>query len=748
MRTARLIAVLAALATVIAPALADRVIPFPHPKPAFDYTKIDRTLVEPKYASGKPAYRFYALGPEGKTIMAMVLDESKGAGKGYDTFYIDLNLNGDLTDKGEKFVGPEPAKTGGYRPTKDRTDLFTISSGKWRNKMVENHLLGVPDKTLNYRLNIYYSFTRFDISTKKDDWKFPMRVMDGGVPWGAVKAKAPVIRVGGPDWRFYNDKFISRPSGLRSPRQFYPCYDKEHPTAKPGDKIWIDGTSSFFAGSSPSVRFEQGAVYSPWTARNFTARVEDTKGNVISHMRFNQSCGGARWATSLITSEYPDGESVMVFDTDTGGHVGRIVQKVPFKVSNPGYGKPLPELDVTRALRKANPEATILEIHQGAKLADLGVPKYDGARDTYFGIYGLGQAHAESCQNVGASISFGHDIRNELHLGGEGRRALLKFDLSMLDKKTTVKQAVLAMNVLTVNTKIDTRTQTLAMKKPWSEALARDAGGLIYRGQGSAGVRFYGDWPIDRMVKWQERMFNGAEDRHADPIAETVITRPGWISFDVTQAAKNWVSGQWANHGLGLAMVADRRKYGGRDIILRSSDFPGDPRVRPCLILVLDGKPKVAAHKVAAVNDGLAEAAAKALAAKKPLLVCALSPDSLTSRALEKRVLANKELQAWVNENFAVARIDAADARHKAFLKAHGVRRCPSLVVMSPDPAQPNNFALVEPLEWDAPNGMFRSSFEFEQVVAKALLTVLQRAKNQNGVYSVPNAAGCHTGGS
>ena len=63
------------------------------------------------------------------------------------------------------------------------------------------------------------------------------------------------------------------------------------------------------------------------------------------------------------------------------------------------------------------------------------------------------------------------------------------------------------------------------------------------------------------------------------------------------------------------------------------------------------------------------------------------------------------------------------------------------MVVMSPDPAQPNNYALIEPLDWDAPIGAFRSSFEFEQLVSKLLNNVLDRAKKQNGLYAPPGPA-------
>ena len=61
-----------------------------------DLTKIDRTIAkEPAYKS-KPKYCLLVFGPEAKTRVWLVLDG--------DTLYVDRNGNGDLTEKGERFV--------------------------------------------------------------------------------------------------------------------------------------------------------------------------------------------------------------------------------------------------------------------------------------------------------------------------------------------------------------------------------------------------------------------------------------------------------------------------------------------------------------------------------------------------------------------------------------------------------------------------------------------------------------------
>lgn len=53
---------------------------------------------EPAYSSDKPLQAFVALDEAATKVLKLVLDESGGTGKGYDTIYADVNLNGDLTD--------------------------------------------------------------------------------------------------------------------------------------------------------------------------------------------------------------------------------------------------------------------------------------------------------------------------------------------------------------------------------------------------------------------------------------------------------------------------------------------------------------------------------------------------------------------------------------------------------------------------------------------------------------------------
>jgi len=60
-------------------------------------------IKEPAYRSKKPLYAAVVLDEAGTKVLTLAFDESAGTGKGYDTLYADVNVNGDLTD--EKAIG-------------------------------------------------------------------------------------------------------------------------------------------------------------------------------------------------------------------------------------------------------------------------------------------------------------------------------------------------------------------------------------------------------------------------------------------------------------------------------------------------------------------------------------------------------------------------------------------------------------------------------------------------------------------
>ncbi|MFC1462101.1 hypothetical protein ACFLQU_00705 [Verrucomicrobiota bacterium] len=77
------------------------------PKPAETLAR------EPTYKSSKPLYMTLPMGSGDDAVVTVVLDESKGDGKGYDLLHIDGNNNGNLTD--DDVVKPKINERAGSR---------------------------------------------------------------------------------------------------------------------------------------------------------------------------------------------------------------------------------------------------------------------------------------------------------------------------------------------------------------------------------------------------------------------------------------------------------------------------------------------------------------------------------------------------------------------------------------------------------------------------------------------------------
>ena len=712
----------------------------------FDYAKINRQLVEPKYVSQAPAYRFLAFGPEGKAIVAMVIDESGGAGTGVDTLYVDLNANGDLTEKGERFALPKAHNTKAFGRMPGRSDLILARLAAWGTTIIPDRKLDVPDPKLSYTFFIGSGFTRVHTRLLDGSWGFPMRVMDGGVPWSTDKAKAPVVRFGGPEFTLANDGFARRrPAGARNAQVV--DADKAVKTIMPGDNIYLDGTAPFFAGSSPEIGLGMGAgVYCPWSDRNIQAWIESAAqpGKKMVKIPFYRSCGGAYWGSILVSTGYPHGDGALVITMDTLGYLGKVVKRIPLKVENPLYGKGVAELPVTKQLREEHAGAQVLEIYQGAALGEVGVREYDGARDVYFGDGRKDKGFGGSCQNTGNHISYGAELRYRLDIGGESRRTLIKFDLSMLSPETKVTRAVLMLNVQGLNSKADLACQAIALKKRWSEQIVGVMGGLNGTNSATASRGNRSLYPVGDTENWAMPIYKSEFDRHSEPVGKVTFQAKGWAAIDITPAASRWVSGEWANHGLALETVVERWVYGTKDLWMTSSDYAVDPRLRPRLVLVLDGKCKPRPHKVQPLNADLPAVMAKARADKKLVLCNILSAGSLTSRALETKVLKGvPAVKEWIDKHFVEMRLDADTPAGEAMMKRYGVRRTPSALVLSPKVDDEDNFVLIEPFDWDAMFGILRSGFEFEQVYTSELNRVVQRAgKNQGRLRPTGNEVG------
>ena len=77
-----------------------------HAAAAPNLDEIERAIGrQPLYISKEPRFGLYAFGPKATTRVWAVLDKTDERSEVYDVLYFDLNANGDLTEKGERFVG-------------------------------------------------------------------------------------------------------------------------------------------------------------------------------------------------------------------------------------------------------------------------------------------------------------------------------------------------------------------------------------------------------------------------------------------------------------------------------------------------------------------------------------------------------------------------------------------------------------------------------------------------------------------
>jgi len=241
--------------------------PCPDPRPTFDCAQIDRTLKEPKFGSAKPAYRFFAFGPEGKTIVSLVADESKGTGKGVDTLYIDLNADHDITEPGERFT-LEKAR-GAKQAPGAAPHLVLVTLSDWGKDVMKARKLNVADPTFDYTLCVGCSFVDVTTATKDGSWKVRLVASDGSVPWSTSRQDAPVFRFGGNEFHLGNEDFVLNVSG-RHPRPERGAGR----TLRPGTKLKVDAVTPFFAGPSPSVVFRQAHCWVPGGYRSLRAWIE------------------------------------------------------------------------------------------------------------------------------------------------------------------------------------------------------------------------------------------------------------------------------------------------------------------------------------------------------------------------------------------------------------------------------------------------------------------------------------------
>jgi hypothetical protein len=182
-----------------------------------------RSPKEPKYGSKRPLYFRVVFGKEGKPSMLGVIDESGGTGTGYDTAYVDENMDNDLTNEDPKKF---PVRTQRVRLQTGAVSSRSIPDPRFDFKGPLGEK-GSADYTLNiYSLryqnraatptNKYYFFWYL----RAQDWNYFL--INGQMPLYSTAAdalKGEPVRLGGPcKWEINSqmrDKNVLVSAGLK-----------------------------------------------------------------------------------------------------------------------------------------------------------------------------------------------------------------------------------------------------------------------------------------------------------------------------------------------------------------------------------------------------------------------------------------------------------------------------------------------------------------------------------------------------
>jgi len=129
----------------------------------------ERLSAEPRYRSKVPLYAAVRFGKEGDTRYTIVLDESRGTGRGYDILYVDRNNNEDLTDD-PRIMGRVTQRgqtMGNFGPVEvmidygDRTApyYFSMEYYKFGEQRIQRSMGEVQNFQLTLRTAGYYTGT-------------------------------------------------------------------------------------------------------------------------------------------------------------------------------------------------------------------------------------------------------------------------------------------------------------------------------------------------------------------------------------------------------------------------------------------------------------------------------------------------------------------------------------------------------------------------------------------------------------
>ncbi|HKS16339.1 MAG TPA: hypothetical protein VJU16_03450 [Planctomycetota bacterium] len=150
-----------------------------------DYSKIERKILrEPTYV-GKPQYALFLLDEKGDFRVWAVLDRTTPEMTHPNVLYLDLNANGDITEKGERFVTSRDEES-----MKERGSTISVPAIRVRGLDLMHEEFTVTSYRRDTTVGIYFKL--------KWAGREPMAGAYGlsgtsPVPWGATAAEARIF---------------------------------------------------------------------------------------------------------------------------------------------------------------------------------------------------------------------------------------------------------------------------------------------------------------------------------------------------------------------------------------------------------------------------------------------------------------------------------------------------------------------------------------------------------------------------
>ena len=620
------------------------------------------------------------LGGGRKTVVTLVWDESAGTGTGYDTMYVDTNLNRDLTEPAEKFFYANAPKrhpseqylVKGIREA-DGNGIFDLS--------METH---GPQDVISYAAGYGW----------KDVLGMHHLPGNSSIQWGKSLQDAPV--------HFLGTELVpvpSPPAGVAPPVAPVCTLPQGTAVEAPSkDAPILPGSSlgTVTAGSILHIGWRLASFGSkpPATELRCSAgggqsylRVLKPDGGIVRDipMAGGCSCAEGFGQTVRVPSDVPPGRHLVVFRLPRRAEQGGPADFLyPITVENPGFGKAVPDpaAELLAGLIKDKGCTVVslrraIEPGQLMRLAPSENPQAALVVDTHFDCFFREGFIDNRDKNSGAGEALRLGSRE---MAADVNRGLIRFDLSGIPADAVIMGAVLRCTVAEGLSAWDGNsvsrgpfTGTIgayALRRPWNELPAADGyacqlGPRMVVEKGKAGGDLWG----------KPGAQDTETDRFADPAA-TAVEAQNVAAFDLTATVQQWHAGKLPNHGLLLQLEGDDKA--ALDLI--SSESPDLVR-RPTLMVAYKGGPVQPVFTVP-VGEDFAAARKSATEAGKPLLLVFGSPSCRYCDQFKKTVLPHQDVAAVLKEKVVCQALDVAN--WPGLVEKLGIASMPTVVIVNP----------------------------------------------------------------